>query len=231
MSAPGAPGAGPPVGILGGTFDPPHLAHLAIAEEAREVLGLGRVLFVPAGDPWQKSGRAVTPASVRLALVEAAIAGNPWFEADAREIVRPGPSYTVDTLEEIAREGIADPWLILSAEALAGLPTWRDPARIAALARVCVVPRPGVAGHAAGAAAELDAGAVAARFRAAFDVAPERVVVLDRPRLAISSTEIRARVRAGRSIRYLVPEPVAALVAGHALYAFDAAPVPAPPPA
>lgn len=209
------------VGILGGTFDPPHLAHLAIAEEARDVLRLDRVLFVPAGEPWQKADRAVTPGRLRLALMERAINGNPRFVADAREVERPGPSYTVDTLEGLAAEGVRDPWFILSTQALAGFPTWRDPGRILDRARLCVVPRGQDAGEAAGEAV--------AAFRARFAVAAERVVVLDHPRLAISSTEIRARVRAGRSIRYLVPDGVAALIAEYALYATDPAPDGAPP--
>jgi nicotinate-nucleotide adenylyltransferase len=206
------------VGILGGTFDPPHLAHLAIAEEAREVLGLDRVLFLPAGRPWQKADRAVTSARLRVAMVERAIAGNPAFVLDAREVDRDGPSYTVDTLAELAAARVAqDPWFILSSEALAGFGTWRDPERILALARLCVVPR----GDAPTVAVEA--------FRTRFRVADERLAVLDHPRLAISSTEIRARVRAGRSIRYLVPDAVAALVAEYALYV--AGPEPSAPPA
>ena len=109
------------IGILGGTFDPPHLAHLAVAEEAREVLGLSRVLFVPAGQPWQKADRSVSPGRLRLAMVERAIAGNPFFVADPREVNRPGPSFTAETIAELAAEHGAEPWFILSAEALAGL--------------------------------------------------------------------------------------------------------------
>jgi nicotinate-nucleotide adenylyltransferase len=207
------------LGILGGTFDPPHLAHLAVAEEAREALGLERVLFVPAGRPWQKVDRSVTPGPVRLAMVERAIAGNRAFAVDRREIDRPGPTYTADTLAELAAAEPAgtELWLILSAEALAGLATWHEPDRVLALAHLCVAPR-GV---------EHDAGTAAAAFRAAFPAAADRLVALDRPRLGISSTEIRDRVRAGRSIRYLVPDGVAELVTRYALYRPDAAP-PAP---
>jgi nicotinate-nucleotide adenylyltransferase len=212
-----APAGAGPIGILGGTFDPPHLAHLAVAEEAREVLGLTRVLFVPAGQPWQKADRAVSPGSVRLAMVERAIAGNPFFVADPREVNRPGPSYTAETVAELAAETGLEPWLILSAEALAGFATWRDPEQILARARLCVVPRDGAPDDAL------------AAFRARYAAAAARMVVLDRPRLAISSTAIRARVRAGRSIRYLVPDAVAALISEHALY--TAAPAPAPAPA
>lgn len=213
MTAPAGTG---PVGILGGTFDPPHLAHLAVAEEAREVLGLSRVLFVPAGEPWQKADRSVSPGRLRLAMVERAVAGNPFFLADPREVNRPGPSYTDETIAELAAETGAQPWFILSAEALAGLPTWRDPQRILALARLCVVPREGTPDTAL------------AAFRERFGAAADRITVLDHPRLAISSTMIRARVRAGRSIRYLVPDAVAALITEYALYVADPAPVPAP---
>ena len=213
MTAPAGAGR---VGILGGTFDPPHLAHLAIAEEAREVLGLSRVLFVPAGRPWQKADRAVSPGPVRLAMVERAIAGNPFFVADPREVNRPGPSYTAETVAELAAETGSEPWLILSAEALAGFATWRDPERILAFARLCVVPREGAP----------DAALVV--FRERYPGAADRMAVLDHPRLAISSTAIRARVRAGRSIRYLVPDAVAALITEYALYEADPAPVPTP---
>jgi nicotinate-nucleotide adenylyltransferase len=211
MTGPAGSDRGGLVGILGGTFDPPHLAHLAIAEEARDVLGLARVLFVPAGLPWQKADRAVTPGRLRLELVARAVAGNPAFVVDGREVDRPGPSYTVDTLRELAAEGLRDPWLILSSDALAGLPTWREPEAVLTLARLCVAPR----GDAAGAAV--------AAFRAGFAVPSSRLVVLDGPRLALSSTEIRARVRAGRSIRYLVPDGVRELIAEYALYAEPAA--------
>ncbi len=217
----GAGEGGGPVGILGGTFDPPHLAHLAVAEEAREVLMLSRVLFVPAGEPWQKAGRAVTPGPVRVAMVERAIEGNPAFVVDAREVARPGPSYTVETLAELAATGAAiDPWFILSSEALAGLSTWREPERILGLARLCVVPRGDE---------PIAAAAAIAAFRARYRVPVTRLAVLDHPRLAISSTQIRARVRAGRSIRYLVPDSVAALIAEYALYAAE--PGPQVPPA
>ena len=202
------------LGILGGTFDPVHLGHLALAEEIREALDLARVLFVPAGDPWQKVGTGVTSGAVRYALVERAIADNPGFAASRLEIDRPGPTYTAETLAEIAdaeRAAGRDPdlWFILSAEALAGLPTWRDPERILALARLAVVPRAGDA---------ADLATAAARFAADFPGEGDRAVFLAGPRLAISGTLIRARVAAGRSIRYLVPDAVAAAIREYALY-------------
>ena len=207
------------LGILGGTFDPVHLGHLALAEEVRETLDLARVLFVPAGDPWQKVGTDVTPGAIRYALVERAIADNPGFAASRLEIDRPGPTYTAETLAVIAdaeRAAGRDPdlWFILSAEALAGLPTWRDPERVLALARLAVVPRADDA---------EDLAAAAARFAADFPGEGGRALFLPGPRLAISGTLIRARVAAGRSIRYLVPDAVAAKIREYALYERSAA--------
>jgi nicotinate-nucleotide adenylyltransferase len=209
------------LGILGGTFDPIHLGHLALAEEVRETLGLVRVLFVPAGNPWQKGGTGVTPANVRYAIVERAIADNPAFAGSRLEVDRPGPTYTADTLDAIAAAERAagrepDLWFILSAEALAGLPTWRDPERILALAHLAVVPRMDDADDLAGASA---------RFAADFPGQGERAVFLSGPRLAISGTLVRARVAAGRSVRYLVPDAVATAIREYALYLPNAAPV------
>ena len=215
--SPARDAGGGAVGIFGGTFDPPHLAHLAVAEEAREVLGLARVLFMPAGEPWQKGDRPVTPGAVRAEMVARAIAGNAAFVLDRREIERPGASYTTDTLAALAASGEArDPWFILSSEALAGFATWREPDRILALARLCVVPR-----------GDAPDDAVRA-FQARFRVPEERLALLEHPRLAISSSDIRARVRAGRSVRYLVPDAIATFIAEYALYAAEPAPLAAP---
>jgi len=202
------------IGILGGTFDPIHLGHLAAAEEAREALALEAVLFVPAGIPPHKPGRPISAAAHRFAMVEAAVATNPAFRASRVEIDRIGPSYAADTVEFLA-DGMRaagrepDLWWILSAEAFAGLPSWRDPERLLAACRMAVVPRPG---------ARPPARAwVDERFPGLGD----RVVVLGGPVLDISSTLIRDRVAAGRSIRYLVPDAVAAYVEEHRLYTSD----------
>jgi nicotinate-nucleotide adenylyltransferase len=197
------------LGILGGTFDPIHHGHLLIAEEAREALGLERVLLVPAAAPPHKPGRPVTDATHRLAMVELAIAGNPAFEVGRQELERGGTSYTVDTLLALRAErgaAAADPWLILSSEALAELPTWRDPDRILALCRLAVVPRGGYA--------DLDTAWVASRFPGRED----RVRFLPGPLLPISGSVVRRRAAAGRSVRYLVPDAVAAYIAKHRLY-------------
>lgn len=201
--APPVPGS---LGILGGTFDPIHQGHLAIAEEAREALGLERVLFVPAAIPPHKTGRTVTGADDRLAMVELAIAGNPWFAASRIELDRGGRSYTSDTLEALRAAGHREPWFILSSEALAGLPAWHRPDRVLELCRLAVVPRGG------------DGTPDAAWVQAQFPDRADRVTFLSGSLLPISGSVVRQRVAAGRSIRYLVPEPVARYIADHRLY-------------
>ncbi len=207
--APLVPGS---LGILGGTFDPIHHGHLAIAEEAREALGLEQVLFVPAGTPPHKPGRPVTAAGHRLAMVELAIAGNPSFAASRIEIDRDGPSYTAATLEAMRSAGHRDLWFILSSEALAGLPGWHRPDRVLELARLAVVPR--------GGATTPDAAWLEARFPGRAD----RFAFLSGPLLPISGSVVRRRAAAGRSIRYLVPELVASYAADHRLYREPVAP-------
>jgi len=199
------------LGVLGGTFDPVHIAHLAVAEEARETLGLERVLFVPAGIPPHKRTLAITPGEDRLAMVRLAIEGNAAFGVSRVELDRDGPSYTVDTLEalradRLAAGGSAELVLIVSAEAFAGFATWREPRRILGLATVAVAPRDGFP----------DASlAVVTRD---FPGLEDRVLLLDGPRLRLSASDLRARAAAGRSLRYLVPDAVAAHIVDHALY-------------
>ena len=196
------------VGVFGGTFDPIHLAHLAVAEAARDELGLERVLFIPAGAPPHKPGRPITASADRLAMVELAIAGNPAFEASRIELDRPGPSFTVDTLAGLAAT-IDDLTLILSAEAFLGLPTWREPERILGLARLVVLPRDGYP----------EAGPTFLNDE--FPGVATRAVFLDAPRLRISASELRTRAAEGRSLRYLVPDAVAAYIGDHGLYRPD----------
>jgi nicotinate-nucleotide adenylyltransferase len=195
------------VGILGGTFDPIHHGHLVIAEEAREALGLEQVLFVPAASPPHKPGRRITDPEHRLAMVRLAVKGNPAFAVSVIEVERGGSSFTVDTLEGLRGGGLADPWLILSSEALAGFPDWREPARILDLARLAVVPRGGYDA--------LGADWFADRFPGRTD----RVRFLPGPLLPISGSVVRRRAAAGWSVRYLVPDAVARYIADHALYA------------
>jgi nicotinate-nucleotide adenylyltransferase len=192
---------------MGGTFDPIHVGHLAIAEEAREALALDRVLFVPAGRPPHKPSGAVTGVAHRVAMVELAIADNAAFELSRVEVDRPGPSYTVDTIEALAGDpGGPALTVILSAETFAELPSWHEPERLFAAARVAVVPREGYpAPH-------------PAWLSATFPGHEARVSYLEGPRLGLSSTAIRARVAARRSIRYLVPAAVEAYIAANHLY-------------
>lgn len=204
--APPVPVVPDSVGILGGTFDPIHHGHLAIAEDARQALGIERVLFVPTAVPPHKPGRPLTDPIHRLAMVRLAVADNAAFGVDALEVERGGVSYTVDTLEALRGRGIADPWLILSTEALADLATWREPQRILDLARLAVVPR---GGH-----EPLGPG----WFASIFPGREDRATFLAGPLLPISGSVVRRRAAAGWSVRYLVPESVARYIADHALY-------------
>jgi nicotinate-nucleotide adenylyltransferase len=194
---------------MGGTFDPIHVGHLAVAEEAREVLGLERIVFIPAGTPPHRP--AATGAEDRAAMVALGIAGNPSFTLSRIELERPGPSYTSDTVAALAdaeRAAGREPDLtfILSAETLADLPTWHDPDRLLATCRIAVVPREGYPAP------------DRAWLEALFPGRVDRIDLLEGPRLGLSSTAIRSRVAAGRSIRYLVVPAVARYVEDHRLY-------------
>lgn len=194
------------LGVFGGTFDPIHHAHLAVAESARDATGLAEVWFIPAGAPPHKSDRTISPAEGRLAMVEAAIAGNPAFRASRMELDRPGPSFTIDTLRDLRTTTERDLALILSAEAFLELPTWHDPAGVLGAAALVVAPRDGYP----------DAGP--AFLEEHFPGIAARAVFLDGPRMRLSASELRARAAAGRSLRYLVPDAVAAYIGDHALY-------------
>ena len=209
-----------PLALLGGTFDPPHIGHLVLAECARLQFGAQTVRFLPAGDPYKKSGTTGLPtangqqptaATDRLAMLRLALAGNPHFAIDDREIRRPGPSFTVDTLEELHAEGHTNLILILGADALADLPTWKRPARIFELATIAVAPKPWqpTESQPPSAAGSGEGQGVRAR----------RTEQINMPPLAISSTLIRARVANGLPVRYLVPDAVIAYITTHNLYA------------
>jgi nicotinate-nucleotide adenylyltransferase len=201
------------IGLFGGTFDPPHCGHLMLAEWARVRLRLDRVVFVPAGTPPHKRGRRLTEAALRLALTRLAVRGNPAFTVSGYEARRAGPSFTVDTLRHFrARQPAARFYLLMGADSLADFPGWHEPAEIARLATLVVAARPAVPAPGAGALAAASGRALLpAGLRG-------RVVLLDNPPVAISSSALRARARAGRSLRYLVPDAVAAYVARHGLY-------------
>jgi nicotinate-nucleotide adenylyltransferase len=192
------------VGILGGTFDPVHNGHLLLAEQAREQLSLDEVLFIPAGDPWRKAHREITPADHRVAMLRLAVEGNDAFGISDLELTRSGPTYTADTLEALAGERLDDAfWFILGADALADLPNWREPERIVRHALLAVAPRE---------AQEVNVAALNMPALAG------RIVSFTCPRLDTSSTEIRERAAAGRSLRYLVPDAVREYIESQALY-------------
>lgn len=187
------------IGVLGGTFDPPHIGHLVTAIDVRHLLSLDVVLLVVANEPWQKVGvREVSPAADRLELVRAAVEGVDGVEASDLELRRGGPSYTIDTLDELRRaEPGAELFLVLGSDAAAGLATWERADELSEACRIVVVDRPG-------ATTDLPHG-----FRC------EQVEV---PRLDVSSTELRARVADGRSLRFLVPDGVISLLRDGRLY-------------
>jgi len=187
------------IGVLGGTFDPPHIGHLIVAQDAWSALGLDRVLFVPAAVPPHKRGRVQTPAEVRLAMVEAACANDPRFEASDLEIRRGGTSYTVDTLRALKeRDPQGALFFLLGADQFRDIHTWRSPEELARLAELVALSRPGYP-----------------NVEPAIRLPYRR---LDVTCVDISATEIRRRVAAGEPIRYLVPEAVEAIIRAHGLY-------------
>ena len=186
------------LGLFGGSFNPPHVAHLAVAEAC--AAGLDRVLWMPVPDPPHKPTLGVSGQD-RLALVRLAIAGNDSFEASDLEFRRPGPHYTVDTLRALRAEHPgADLALVVGGDSLASFMTWREPEAILELARLVVYRRPG-----------SDLAGVAENVMA-------RTTVVDGPGLDLSATELRARLAAGISARYLVPDDVLAYIETHGLY-------------
>ena len=192
------------LGVLGGTFDPIHNGHLAIAAAARDQLDLDRVLFLPAGQPWRKD-REITAAGDRVAMVQLAIEGEPAYELSTVEVERPGPSYTVETLEELARlYPNHDLSLILGEDALVDLPNWKESSRLPELALLAIAPR-------AGRAASDET------WRAMPGIS-ERTVWLEMDPVSVSSTSVRAKVRQGRSVHNLVPPEVEKYFVEHRLY-------------
>lgn len=190
------------LGIFGGTFDPIHHGHLILADQCREACGLDEVWFVPAASPPHKDDSAITSAQQRAEMVELAVAGCPDFVVSRIEMERQGPSYTVDTLQQLTDEDSnRELFLIIGADSLEDLPKWREPERIASLATVVAVNR--------GRETLPDQSALDRMFGAAM---ASRVKVVDIPPVDISSTDIRARIAAGRSVRFLTPRAVEAYV-------------------
>jgi nicotinate-nucleotide adenylyltransferase len=194
------------LGILGGTFNPPHLAHLVCAQEAHRELELDRVLFVPASIPPHKAVEAEPGAHHRLELCRLAVDGDERFAVCDLELRRDGPSYTVDTLKELSSQSPTNElFLILGGDIAAGLPQWREPERVLELATVAIAERRGTARGTVQQALDQLKGGDRARFFAM-------------PRIGISSTMVRRRVGAGQPIRYFVPDGVLDYIERHGLY-------------
>lgn len=194
------------LGLLGGTFDPPHFGHLHIARAACEQLRLDRVLFVPAGVQPLKQGQTISPPEQRARMVELAIAEEPCFALSRFDLDRPGPHYTVDLLALVHQQyPEAKLWFIMGEDSLGDLLRWRDPQRLIALARFAVLQRPGY---------EPDWPT----FDAALPDLRTRLDWLNHAEIDISARIIRQRVKDGLPIDQLVPEAVAAYIAEHHLY-------------
>ncbi|MGH3264317.1 MAG: nicotinate-nucleotide adenylyltransferase [Trebonia sp.] len=194
------------VGILGGTFNPPHIAHLVCAQEAHLELALDRVLIVPARTPPHKPIVHDPGPEHRLAMCRQAVAGDERFAVSGLELARAGPSYTVDTLEQLSRQAPTDKlFLILGGDIAAGLPGWHRPERVLELATVAIATRRGTTRRTSERAlAGLRGG--------------DRFTFFAMPPIGISSTMVRRRVRAGQPIRYFVPAAVAQYIERHGLY-------------
>ena len=190
------------IGVFGGTFDPPHLGHLVVASEVYSQFLLDEVVFVPAGDPWQKRDVEAS-ASQRRDMTELAVANNPAFRVSSVDIVRGGPTYMFDTLSDIARENPgAELICILGSDAVAGMPTWHAADRLSDLARFVGVARPGEPANQPG-------------------IEGLTVEFTQVPLIEISSTDIRHRIKQGKPIRYLVSDAVAEFIEAHNLYGRD----------
>ena len=196
----------PRVGILGGTFNPPHIAHLVCAQEARDQLALDHVVLMPVHTPPHKEAPGDPGTEVRLALCEAAAAGDPGLRVSRVEIDRPGPSYTVETLRALRAATPQDELtFIVGGDQAQAIPSWREPAALFELAILAVAERAGVVRD--------DVRAHLAELAPA-----DRLAFFDMPRLDVSSSDLRRRVAAGRPLRHLVPDGVAALIAELGLY-------------
>ena len=195
-------------GLLGGTFDPVHAAHVVLATEALRQLELEGVWFLPAGAPWMKRDARLTPKGHRRAMVELAVAEDERLHLSTVELDRPGDTYTVDTLEELRAGEMAgdELWFIVGADALSTVHRWKEPKRLLELARIAVAMRPGHERLDLGALEEVAPGAAA------------RITTVRMPLMDVTGTEVRRRAAAGEPLDALVPEAVAAYIARHGLY-------------
>jgi len=191
----------PRTGVFGGSFDPPHVGHLIVAQDVVESLGLDRLLLVPAARSPHKEAEAPAPADFRVRMLEAAVGDHPKLEVSRIEVERGGTSYTVDTLQALRQASPADElFLLIGADQLRAFAAWRAPGEVARLAQLVVMARDGVSAEGA---------------EPLLDVTYETVAVT---RVDVSSTDIRRRLREGRSIRYLVPEAVRRIIEVERIY-------------
>lgn len=196
------------VGVLGGTFDPVHKAHIAVAEAARDALKLDRVILVPAGQPVSKANQPITSAEQRVQMLRLAVKDSPGLSISTVEIERPGPSYTIDTISALQKQlgDNAEIYFILGCDSLAQLPEWRDPARLVAMCHLVAVPRPGCTRPDMPALEQKIPGII------------KSVIFLEKPNMDISATDIREKAARGESISRLVTGTVAAYIKKHKLY-------------
>ena len=195
-------------GILGGTFDPIHSGHLAIAEEARAYLNLTEVLFLPAGQPWMKSDRPISPGRQRIEMIRLALQGRPSFKLSTIEIEHKGPSYSVDTIAKLKAQSTkpSDLYFIVGWDNLARIPLWKDPIKLIEMCFLAAVPRPG-----------YDRPDMK-NLETALPGISKKVILMDKPRIDISATDIRNRVAQGLSIHGLVPAAVETYIKENSLY-------------
>ncbi len=195
------------VGLLGGTFDPIHIGHLILAEEARDQLGLNLVYFVPAGNPPHKQGRRLAPVEARVQMTELAVAGNDTFRVSRVDADRAGPHYTIDMVTIIQGQlpRGCELYFLMGFDSLAELPSWHEPAKLIAACHLVALTRHDI---------ELDWE----KLEAALPGIRQRVTLLDMPELEIASHQLQQRIREGRSIRYLVPDEVGAYIREQRLY-------------
>ena len=196
------------IGVLGGTFDPVHNGHLAIAEEARSYLNLNEVIFLPAGQPWMKADRSISPARHRTAMLALALQSRPYFKFSTIEIEHQGPSYSVNSIAELKAQAVepTDWYFILGWDNLAKIPQWREPAKLIEMCFLAAVPRPGYERP------------NMKKLEAELPGISKKVILMDKPRLEISATDIRSKVAQGLPISGLVPEAVEEYINENGLY-------------
>ena len=196
------------IGVLGGTFDPIHNGHLAIAEEARAYLNLNEVIFLPAGQPWMKSDRSISPARHRTAMIGLALQARPYFKTSTIEIEHQGPSYSVNSIAELKTQAVepTDWYFILGWDNLSKIPQWREPAKLIEMCFLAAVPRPGYERP------------NMKKLEAALPGIAKKVILMDKPRLEISATDIRNKAAQGLPISGLVPEAVEKYIKENGLY-------------